>query len=139
MQRSFQLVRTYATKSKTTNLKYKPSVPVQKTTLSNGTLFIERQPVISSERQATAAPLIRQPKQYNTLGEKEVNEIRQLRESDPTTWTRVKLAKKFGCSELFIGMVAPLKNKNAVQEQVLDHGYRRQLIKENRQKRKALW
>ncbi|KAG1148583.1 hypothetical protein G6F37_002522 [Rhizopus arrhizus] len=139
MQRSFQLVRTYATKSKTTNLKYKPSVPVQQTSFSDGTLFIERQPVISPERQATAAPLIRQPKQYSTLAEKEINEIRQLRESDPTTWTRSKLAKKFGCSELYIGMVAPLKNNTVQSEQVLDHGYRRQLIKENRQKRKALW
>ncbi|ORE09931.1 hypothetical protein BCV72DRAFT_47406 [Rhizopus microsporus var. microsporus] len=138
MQRSFQFVRTYATKSKTPNLKFKPSVPVKETNLAEGITFIERQPVVPAERQATAAPLLRQRKQYNTLGDKEINEIRQLRESDPTVWTRSALAKKFGCSELFVSMVAPLKNP-VVQEQIADHGYRRQLIKENRQRRKALW
>ncbi|CAO3670203.1 unnamed protein product [Rhizopus microsporus] len=79
MQRSFQFVRTYATKSKTPNLKFKPSVPVKETKLAEGITFIERQPVVPAERQATAAPLLRQRKQYNTLGDKEINEIRQLR------------------------------------------------------------
>ncbi|KAI9243235.1 mitochondrial ribosomal protein subunit L20-domain-containing protein [Sporodiniella umbellata] len=138
MHRSIGFIRTYATKSKTTNLKYKPSVPVQQTTLADGSVFIERQPVVSAARQATAAPLLRQPKQFETLGEKEINEIRQLRESDAATWTRSKLAKKFGCSELYIGIVAPLKNASQT-EKTVEHGYRKQLIKENRQKRKALW
>ncbi|RCI03042.1 hypothetical protein CU098_012217 [Rhizopus stolonifer] len=66
MHRSIGFIRTYATKSKTTNLKYKPSVPVQNTTLSDGTLFIERQSVVSPARQATVAPLLRQPKQNQT-------------------------------------------------------------------------
>ncbi|CAO3673470.1 unnamed protein product [Rhizopus stolonifer] len=111
---------------------------LQHTTLSDGALFIERQPVVSPARQATVAPLLRQPKQVNQLEEKEINEIRKLRESDPVNWTRSKLAKKFGCSELYVGIVAPLK-ETPQTEQKVDHGYRRQLIKENRQKRKALW
>lgn len=140
----FTTVRTYATKSKTTNLKWKPSVPIQESTLSNGTVFIARQPVVEPNVQATVAPLIN--KQTNTIAKKlseaEIAEMRQLRESDPTTWTRSKLAKKFGCSELFVSMAAPSKVAAVPEDQVaavVKHGYRRKLISQERQKRKALW
>ncbi|KAG2230807.1 mitochondrial ribosomal protein subunit L20-domain-containing protein [Thamnidium elegans] len=134
----FTSIRTYATKSKTTNLKWKPSVPVQQTTLSDGTIFIARQPVVEPSVQANVAPLIHKPTVTKKLSEAEIKELRQLRESDPTTWTRSKLAKKFGCSELFVSIAAP-KSTTTVVENEVSHGYRRKLITQERQKRKALW
>lgn len=135
----FTSIRTYATKSKTTNLKWKPSVPVQQTTLSDGTIFIARQPVVEPSVQANVAPLINKPSTIaKKLNEAEIKEMRQLRESDPVAWTRSKLAKKFGCSELFVSIAAPSKVPTVVENEV-SHGYRRKLITQERQKRRALW
>lgn len=133
----FTSIRTYATKSKTTNLKFKPSVPIQETKLSDGTLFIERQPVVAPNVQAKVAPSLHKPAVTKKLSDAEINEMRQLRDSDPSTWTRSKLAKKFGCSELFVSIAAP--TKQTVEQAAPQHGYRRQLITEQRQKRRALW
>ncbi|GAN06697.1 conserved hypothetical protein [Mucor ambiguus] len=138
----FTSIRTYATKSKTTNLKWKPSVPVQQTSLSDGTVFIARQPVVEPSVQSAVAPLIHKPTTFKRLSESEIKELRQLRESDPSTWTRSKLAKKFGCSELFVSMAAPSPVVSANAEAAAaaaKHGYRRKLITQERQKRKALW
>ncbi|KAI8647737.1 mitochondrial ribosomal protein subunit L20-domain-containing protein [Parasitella parasitica] len=145
MNRSVNLfisIRTYATKSKTTNLKWKPSVPVQQTTLPDGTVFIARQPVVEPSVQSAVAPLLNKPATYKKLSETEIKELRQLRESDPSTWTRSKLAKKFGCSELFVGIAASNATAQAAENQVTavaNHGYRRKLISQERQKRRALW
>ncbi|CAO3655475.1 unnamed protein product [Mucor hiemalis] len=77
----FTSVRTYATKSKTTNMKWKPSVPVQQTTLSDGSVFIARQPVVEPSVQATAAPLINNKQTIaKKLSETEIAELRQLRD-----------------------------------------------------------
>ncbi|KAL5348691.1 hypothetical protein ACLOAV_006109 [Pseudogymnoascus australis] len=38
------------------------------------------------------------------LTQEDVAEIRRLRSSDPETWTRLKLARKFNCTSLFIGI-----------------------------------
>jgi hypothetical protein len=133
----FTCVRTYATKSKTTNLKYKFSVPVEQTTLSDGSVMFARQPVVAPHVQATSTPLLKQSVTKSTLTESQISEIRQLRQSDPEQWTRSKLAKKFNCSELFVGMVAPTGVKNV--QQMASQGYRRRLIKQERQMRKALW
>ncbi|KAG2198184.1 hypothetical protein INT47_000385 [Mucor saturninus] len=140
----FTSIRTYATKSKTTNLKWKPSVPVQQTTLSDGSIFIARQPLVEPSVQADVAPLINKASAAvaKKLSEAEITQMRQLREADPSTWTRSKLAKKFGCSELFVSMAAPTKVTVIAEDQaqsVAKHGYRRALITQERQKRKALW
>jgi hypothetical protein len=138
----FTSIRTYATKSKTTNLKWKPSVPVQQSTLADGTIFIARQPVVEPSVQATVAPLIHKSTVAKKLSEAEITELRQLRESDPVTWTRSKLANKFGCSELFVSIAAPTKAAKEAKDQaaaVANHGYRRRLVSQERQKRRALW
>ncbi|KAI8980262.1 mitochondrial ribosomal protein subunit L20-domain-containing protein [Pilobolus umbonatus] len=131
-------IRTYATKSKTTNLKWKPSVPVEQSTLPDGAIFISRKPVVAPEVQAVAAPPIHKPIITKTLTEAEIQEMRQLRNSDPVKWTRSRLAEKFGCSQLFVGISAPLKEAPVVEEPIYQ-GYRRQLITKQRQKRKELW
>lgn len=135
-------LRQYATKSKTTNMKMTARVPLEQTSLPNGNLFVTRLPPVNPKVQATAAPAIhasyeRKPE----LGEKEINEIRTLRQQDPETWTRKKLADKFNCSPLFISMVAPTPSKQPTSPATLssDKGYKRQLITKNRQRRRELW
>ncbi|KAI8967493.1 mitochondrial ribosomal protein subunit L20-domain-containing protein [Mycotypha africana] len=147
----YRSIRTYATKSKTPNMKMKPSVPIKETALPNGTVFVERLPVVEPTIQASYAPLLHRNSTTLTttkkLTESEIAEMRQLRQSDPSTWTRSKLAEKFGCSPLFVSMAAPLpkdilqqhqeEQKNAANSTM--RGYRRKLITEQRQKRRELW
>lgn len=132
--------RQYATKSKTTNLKFKTAVPTTETTLADGSIFIAREAPVPVSIQAKAAPLTAPyEKQYN-LTEQQMEEMRQLRREDPQTWTRKKLAEKFNCSQLFVAISAPLPPSAQSNETVASKdGYRRKLIKENRQKRRELW
>ena len=91
-------------------------------------------------------PAIRQPpeKKYH-LGRDEIAHIRQLRQRDPDQWTQNKLAERFNCSQVVIGMVcrAPksrLEHQKAVLEQVKEKwGRKRTGAREDRQKRRELW
>ena len=97
-------------------------------------------------RPSAALPApVRAPyeKKYN-LGPSEIAEIRKLRLSDPETWTRVKLAEKFGCSQFFVGMVAKAPEKarrvEAEHEGMREKwGRRRREAREERERRKGLW
>jgi len=42
--------------------------------------------------------------QRHHLSEEDVAEMRRLRATDPENWTRIKLAKKYNCSSLFVRM-----------------------------------
>ncbi|KAF2824884.1 hypothetical protein CC86DRAFT_371373 [Ophiobolus disseminans] len=97
-------------------------------------------------RPSAALPApVRAPyeKKYH-LTDKEIGEIRQLRTQDPYTWTRVKLAEKFGCSQFFVGMVVkvPARAKEVAKEHEADRrkwGVRRREAREDREKRKEAW
>jgi hypothetical protein len=97
-------------------------------------------------RPSTTLPTpVRAPyeKKYH-LTTAEIDEIRQLRSSDPHTWTRVKLAEKFGCSQFFVGMVAKNAEKATVvskehEEARRRWGARRKIAREDRERRKVLW
>ncbi|WPH01835.1 Hypothetical protein R9X50_00468900 [Acrodontium crateriforme] len=54
---------------------------------------------------AVVLPAVRAPyqKKYH-LTAAEVEEMRSLRASDPTVWTRVRLAEKFECSPFFVSL-----------------------------------
>ncbi|CAO3615579.1 unnamed protein product [Cunninghamella blakesleeana] len=135
-------LRQYATKSKTTNLKMTARVPIEQTSLPNGNVFVTRLPPVTPEVQASVAPAIHAPYERKPeLGEKEINDIRTLRQQDPDTWTRKKLADKFNCSPLFISMVAPTPSRKPTPSATgsSDKGYKRQLITKNRQRRRELW
>lgn len=142
--------RTYASKTKTpkpkvSNVNTKARVPVKEMTLDDGSIFVVRESPVAPKVQATAPPL-RQPyeKKYN-LSDAQIAEMRQLRQQDPSTWTRKKLADKFGCSELFVSIAAPTAKRAAQQQPeaaaaaATEEGYRRQLIKKNRERRRELW
>ena len=83
-------------------------------------------------------------KKYH-LREKEIEEIRRLRSEDPYKWSRAKLAEKFDCSPLFVGMVAEATSeKKAAEQKRLEEiqakwGKRRRYAREDRGKRRELW
>ncbi|KAF1958114.1 hypothetical protein CC80DRAFT_373204, partial [Byssothecium circinans] len=59
-------------------------------------------------RPSAALPApVRAPyeKKYH-LTDTDIREMQRLRREDPDTWTRVRLAEKFQCSQFFVGMVA---------------------------------
>jgi hypothetical protein len=82
-------------------------------------------------------------KKYH-LTDKEIAEIRQLRTEDPYTWTRVKLAEKFGCSQFFVGMVVKAKERakeveGAHEQMRRKWGQHRREAREDRGRRKEMW
>ena len=91
-------------------------------------------------------PPIRKPyeKKYH-LREKEIEEIRELRGSDPFTWTRKKLAEKYDCSQFFVGLICQASEERLVQQKkVLEDikgkwGMRRRHAREDRTRRRELW
>ncbi|GJJ13279.1 hypothetical protein Clacol_007530 [Clathrus columnatus] len=88
-------------------------------------------------------------KPKHQLTPEQVEEIKRLRNEDPVTWTRQKLAKKFGCKACYIPMIAPLDksvHKGILAEKDAEHERNRSRWGENkatakaiRRKRKALW
>ncbi|KAL4959973.1 mitochondrial 54S ribosomal protein mL58 [Aspergillus stella-maris] len=83
-------------------------------------------------------------KKYH-LTPSDVKEIRNLRLSDPLTWSRGKLAKRFDCSRMFIAHVCEASpQKKEMQKQVLEAiksrwGAKRRMAREDRQLRKEAW
>ncbi|RJE26652.1 hypothetical protein PHISCL_00976 [Aspergillus sclerotialis] len=83
-------------------------------------------------------------KKYH-LTPSDIEEIRRLRLNDPMTWSRWKLAKRFDCSPMFIGMVCEASpEKKEIQKQVLEAvqsrwGRKRRMAREDRQLRKENW
>ena len=83
-------------------------------------------------------------KKYH-LKPSDIEEIRRLRLSDPMTWSRWKLAKRFECSPVFIAMVCEASpQKKEIQKQVLEAvqsrwGTKRRMAREDRRLRKESW
>ncbi|KAF3479984.1 mitochondrial 54S ribosomal protein YmL20 [Arthroderma uncinatum] len=104
-----------------------------------------------SETAADASPAQSLSNGYRDRGEKkylskeEIEAMRELRKSDPMVWSRAKLAERFGCSNLFVGMVCEAAvEKKAIQRQILTAvqsrwGVKRTMAREDRQLRKELW
>ena len=84
------------------------------------------------------------PKRYH-LTDKEIEEMRQLREENPDQWTQTSLAKKFDCSEYFVGIVTPVsRNRMEAHHRRKDEvqvrwGRRKTYAREDRQRRKDMW
>lgn len=64
---------------------------------------------------------------------------------DPFTWSRKKLAEKFDCSQLFVGMVAQAsqvkkdEERAKLEEVKLKWGPKKRFAREDRGKRRVLW
>lgn len=87
--------------------------------------------------------------QQTQLTPEQIEEIKRLRNEDPTVWTRQKLAKKFGCKACYIPMIAPLDkstHREVLAGRDTEHEHNRSRWGENkataraiRQKRKSMW
>ena len=83
------------------------------------------------------------------MTDEDLARMKTLRRSDPALYTRGKLARMFGCSTTFVGMVAPLKKSQcravhkALQEKhesVRERwSEKHQIVMAIRKKRKDLW
>ncbi|KAN0059976.1 hypothetical protein ACQY0O_007949 [Thecaphora frezii] len=61
----------------------------------------------SAVKESQLPPLLKQPTPKKMLTSAQIARVQQLRQLDPNRNTAGKLAKKFGCSPLFIQIVAP--------------------------------
>ncbi|KAF3180388.1 hypothetical protein TWF225_007253 [Orbilia oligospora] len=79
------------------------------------------------------------------LNEADIKKIQQLRGQNPDVYTRNKLAKMFGCSEFFVGMVAPTTEERKKEMRKKEEGVRagwgkiRSFAREERGRRRELW
>jgi hypothetical protein len=89
-------------------------------------------------------PVLKQKAGYQRyhLTQEDVAEIRRLRTSDPNTWTRLKLARKFNCTSLFIGICCQAPpEKVALEKAKIEAirerwGPKRRMAREDRVKRR---
>ncbi|KAI9684742.1 MAG: hypothetical protein M1829_000117 [Trizodia sp. TS-e1964] len=104
-------------------------------------------PVESQEGECKKPlPAVRAPyeKKYH-LTPADVQEMRALRAQDETTWTRERLAEKFGCSPYFVGIVAGAseawkeQGRSRLEAVKARWGARRRDAREERIKRKEGW
>jgi hypothetical protein len=84
-------------------------------------------------------------KRYH-LTEKDLEEMRKLRRTDPTEWSVSRLSKKFDCSPVFTHLVvdglAPQKGKEQKMVTAIiksNWGKKRREAREDRQIRKERW
>lgn len=105
------------------------------------------QPAQSQSQNGDGLPTVYKdntPNKYH-LTPADIEEIRKLRLSDPMTWSRYKLAKRFECSALFVAMVCEASpEKKQMQKQVLEAvqsrwGPKRRMAREDRQLRREAW
>ncbi|KAI5288279.1 hypothetical protein KEM54_005339 [Ascosphaera aggregata] len=75
----------------------------------------------------------------------EIAQIKTLRFSDPIYWSQAKLAKKFGCSPIFVGQICEASpEKKELQKNLLEAiksswGIKRTLAREDRELRRERW
>ncbi|KAF0449699.1 ribosomal protein subunit L20 [Gigaspora margarita] len=118
------------------------------TILDDGSKFMSRvsldKPTITMDK---LPPPLKSPKENNhrKLTEDEINEMRELRLSNPEKWTCNELAKKFQCSPLFVGQAAPLsKERREILEtrkiaQFNHMGWKKRFVRSERARRRANW
>lgn len=107
---------------------------------------------LRTDNHANAQDLEELPSVFKTCIEKkyhltpsDITEIRKLRLSDPMTWSRAKLAKRFDCSPIFIAQVCEASpQKKEIQKQVLEAvqsrwGAKRRMAREDRKMRREAW
>lgn len=116
-----------------------PSTTTTTTTPSSSSLL---PPVIRSRREQKEESPPR-------MSDEDLARLKSLRRSDPTLYTRGKLAGMFGCSPTFVGMVAPLKKSQCrAMHKELERVHEKargkwsekhQIVMEIRKRRRELW
>jgi len=118
----------------------KPGTALHESTSSLPSALLPRVPEGSPLPPALKPPV---EKKYH-LTEEDVAEIRRLRMDDPKTWSRDKLAEKFGCSSFFIGVVVKNEEAGKAHERRMEEvrskwGPRKRDARAQRVRRKELW
>ncbi|KAF2170017.1 hypothetical protein M409DRAFT_19630 [Zasmidium cellare ATCC 36951] len=105
---------------------------------------------IAQERAASTPPASQlkpvrpiYEKKYH-LSQQDIDEIRRLRKDDPRTWTRVRLAEKFDCSQFFVSLCCSAPEVADERERELERikskwGRKKREARDLRQERKKLW
>lgn len=99
----------------------------------------------SSQTSKLPPPVRKSYEKKYHLTAADMEEIRRLRRENPDIWTRDTLAKKFDCSNLFVGIVCEASpERKESQQQILEAvklkwGRRRRTAREDRAKRRVLW
>ena len=104
------------------------------------------------ELKATLPPSVRKPRQppnYTILTQDDFTKMRELRASNPSLYTRSKLATMFNCSLWLVGQQASLSNqplREALEKREKEHEQNRSKWGENkatvmaiRKKRRSYW
>ena len=83
------------------------------------------------------------------MTQEDIRKMQELRKSDSDTWTVMKLARKFGCTNAFVKLMAPLTPAQRKKKQTArdaEHarqralwGERKAIIREIQQKRREFW
>lgn len=97
-------------------------------------------------KKARLPPALRQPyKKTYHLSEDQIKKIQELRGKNPNVWTKRRLAQEYGCSELFISMVAPTtaerkkEMEGKLEEVKKGWGRIRTFARQERARRRELW
>jgi len=103
----------------------------------------------ATSSEGTIPPPLSQDRTFAHLSNEQIEEMRTLRLKDPAVWTRLRLARHFGCSPSFVGMFARLKKKDIREQKAkfeaqleagrTKWGEKRQLAEAIRRKRKEFW
>lgn len=107
------------------------------------------QPMSQAQLSADSLPRVKKEvegeKRYH-LTQRDVDEMRKLRIEDPTKWSQTQLAKKFDCSNMFVGFVIKgISKEKAAQQKALSDvvrsnwGAKRRIAREDRAIRKDRW
>ncbi|KAG8966939.1 hypothetical protein FRC03_011010 [Tulasnella sp. 419] len=124
-----------------------PSAPTPESLATNPSSPLLR-PLVKATESSTLPPSVRNAtysNQSNHLTAAQIEEIQQLRRTNPQVNTVSALAKKFNCAKIFVSSVAPLdKESRAKREEALRKrdersGENRKIAKAVRQKRRELW
>jgi len=83
------------------------------------------------------------------MSDEDLAELQRLRSSNPTYYTRKRLANQFNCTQSFVGRMAPLSTQDhriALAKRDEEHakirsqwGERKLIIRDTRKRRKEFW
>lgn len=121
-----------------------PSSPLLKTVQSS---LASLSAAPSTEATNSLPPVLGSgpPNKRYHLTPAQIEEMRELRASNPEKYTVGYLAKHFDCSPAFVQITAPASKtrrtvvENELEEQRAGWGHRKRLQRDIRQKRRSLW
>jgi sulfide:quinone oxidoreductase len=126
-----------------------PTPPATRTTVHQPSPLLAAQPAPAetdeSAEGAALPPVLKARTPRASLTPAEIARLQQLRAADPHKHTRTALARQFGCSPLFVSMVAPLPKPLRASLSARDAaasrgaGLNKRISRAQREERRLLW